>query len=82
MTTIGSLLCWTRPLERSTNDSLKCVNSFARSGLSPGALPPSPSLREGYHLRSVDFGSPVLGAPVPSEGEGAGDFCQAIGVGS
>jgi acyl-CoA synthetase (AMP-forming)/AMP-acid ligase II len=29
---------------------------------------PSPSLRERYHLRSGDFRSPVLGAPVPLKG--------------
>src|SRR5262245_9615133 len=31
-------------------------------------LTPSLSLREGYHLRTGDIGSPVLGAPIPSRG--------------
>jgi hypothetical protein len=34
-------------------------------------LTPSLTLRERYHLRSGDFGSPVLGAPIPSRGRGS-----------
>ncbi len=41
---------------------------------------PSPSLRERYHLRSGDIGSPVLGAPIPTEGRAPDEIQNEVAL--
>jgi DEAD/DEAH box helicase domain-containing protein len=73
-TASGKTLCYNLPIIDSIVSSSGSLPLEGRAGEGDeaGARPnhPSPSLREEYHLRSGDVGSPVLGAPSPQGGGG------------